>query len=106
MSTTEFVISTPSLEYISKTQLYLLSKLLDSEVLKGFNPTVVTLIRSYPNLISSLPTGKTKDMLKNSSDKYLRTNNINTEALADMLALTASFTLTTYGTTSYKHIRQ
>ncbi|MCC6022827.1 MAG: triphosphoribosyl-dephospho-CoA synthase [Sulfolobales archaeon] len=92
--------ATNILECISETQLYLLSKFLDSEVLKGFNPTIATLIKSYSNIIRSLPNDKIKNLLKNSLDKYLRINNINTGTLADILALATSFTLITYGTTA------
>jgi len=80
------------LEYISETGAYLPSKFLGSVVLKGSNHTIVTLIKSYSNIIHLLLDGEIKDLLKNSLDSYLRID-IDDTALTDVSALTTSSTL-------------
>lgn len=82
------------LECISKTQYYLLSKYLDSEVVKSLGVGKAMFIKSYQKIINSLRDFKeAQRRLGELLDTYLRSNNVNLGTLADILALATSFTL-------------
>lgn len=82
------------LESTSRTQYYLISKYLDSEVVKGLGMEKAVLIKSYQKLINLLKDGEEAwRRLTKLLDTYLRSNNINLGTLADILALATSFTL-------------
>ncbi|MEM1679691.1 MAG: triphosphoribosyl-dephospho-CoA synthase [Sulfolobales archaeon] len=82
------------LESISRTQYHLISKYLDSEVVKGLGMERALLVKSYQKIINLLKDSKeVQQRLIKLLDTYLRSNNVNLGTLADILALATSFTL-------------
>lgn len=82
------------LECVSRTQHYMISKYLDTEVVKGAGLSVALFIKSYQTIINSFRESKeTQLKLRRTLDRYLRSKNINLGTIADILALATSFTL-------------
>ncbi|MEM2443721.1 MAG: triphosphoribosyl-dephospho-CoA synthase [Sulfolobales archaeon] len=82
------------LDCISKAQYYLLSKHLDTEIVKGFGMIVASFTKSYQEIINLLgDNNEVQQKLLKVFDSYLRSNNINPGAVADILALATSLTL-------------
>ncbi len=82
------------LDCISRTQHYMLSKYMDSEVVKGFGVEKSLLIRSYLQVVNLLKDREiSKNELIETLDNHLRHSNVNPGTISDILALATAFTL-------------